>query len=385
MKQMIGLLRGCRPHKGRNLSMKSFVCVVALLMLSASFTVDAETVDISENYTELSNSVPIESAIESLSSDSLSSRIKAIQQLGALKNDMVKNVLMNHFDQLPRARPTTGSSQTEKIIVAEALLAQMDRTDQHSFMLRILDDEIAAIREAKQIERDVYYPKDLLRFILARLEREGMASSIPDRFKKYVHDSTLPHELRSEALSIVISEDMSRKDFRDDTSRVKYLLSHIESQPTAPIPWVIYTNTAKRIEYGNSEDYKNALETSGQWLRSDVAMTNAAYELLLYRYGLTGASTLIDALDNENFDLDRKDSFALLASSILKRVTEQTQTIVDVEKEKLDRLRQYVTEMKDEGAFSKRARTAANLNAVYRAIGVDQAIPVMPSDTVVTR
>ncbi len=328
----------------------------------------------------ISDEETVESLSVLLQNNSLNVRLKAIRKLESAKGTENRAILMKHFRKLPQAVPSTHTRQTEKAAVMRILINISESFEIRPFLLEVLKNEINSMREAKKVDSDIFYPNDITYIIISELEKQGITEKLRDMLADYVDDRWLHDTVRSKSFVPVILYDLERRGLNEPRDKVTFITENIVTRPYSCIPWNIYQDQQKRIEYGRTEAVINQSASIAAWLRSDEAVLNKAYEILLNRFGMTSVEILVAAPDNENYDDAKKDYFIYLASDILREIAVRDKALSADGENLMQIIRKYFDNMEDTGAFGRRYYVAGNLNIIYTKTGKDESVQIIKSE-----
>ncbi len=353
-------------------------CIWVLII--TVFFVYTEYVVYASDESVISDEETVESLSVLLQDNSLNVRLKAIRKLESAKGTENRAILMKHFRKLPQAVPSTHTRQTEKAAVMRILINISESFEIRPFLLEVLKNEINSMREAKKVDSDIFYPKDITYIIISELEKQGITEKLRDMLADYVDDRWLHDTVRSKSFVPVILYDLERRGLNEPRDKVTFITENIVTDPYNSIPWNIYQDQQKRIEYGRTEAVINQSASIAAWLRSDEAVLNKAYEILLNRFGMTSVEILVAAPDNENCDDAKKDYFIYLASDILREIAVRDKALSADGENLMQIIRKYFDNMEDTGAFGRRYYVAGNLNNIYTKTGKDESVQIIKSE-----
>lgn len=355
------------------------LCVIALVLFGTiHMSGAAGRFDSKVRPVALSSNDTVTSLAAGLTKDSLDERLQSIRKLGLISNKESRAALVAHFQDIPQPEPATDSRQPEKTAIVEVLSRELEPSQFQAFALPVLEKEMAALRAAKKLERENYYPKDLVLTTMERVNGSGPSPAIINALRTYAEDKEIPSSVRSSIKVLLVDQQFRQDGVTAAHEKAQAIINVIEPGPTLSTPWNIYNDRDKRVAYGKTTEVKRARKAIAEWLSSDAALENAALEQVLTDLGMTSVVQLLDAAEAEHGAEDRRAYFILLASSILRNRPDIGGELSEQGQNQVARLRQCIDGMKDKGAFSRRARAAANLNAIYSRLGIDTRVNIAP-------
>jgi len=314
------------------------------------------------------NSTSIEKLKNDLSDENGAVRLATIKAMAELKGDDAKRLLEEHYNKIPS---DSSAQQREKIEIINILVPFKKGINRQNFLMDSVVKELELFKTAAKYQEDIYHPSTLLIAAIDILEKDGLTKDVRDKISLYANDPKMSRHIREELLAYLIWHDKSQDcNIRE---LVISVLTEITVRPKQAIPWDIYNDKEKRINYAKSKREKIP------WLNSEAARLNAAREKVIMRAGITSVEELVLCLERENINSERKDYFAYLASVNLLKHARTNKRFSNIEEALTVKLENYVRMMQDKGAFSWRAYAATNLNCVNEHMGRDFRFVINPN------
>jgi hypothetical protein len=378
MKQKTGHLQGGNLVKNKTMILCIFgifnLLYFALVPVYAGKEKVATASAVDNN--AVTDEISIDKLIILLKSTSRDDRLEAIRKFEHLQDEEAKKVLMDYYNKLPAATPSTNAQQTEKVAVLQVLIKKLKPDDARAFLFNALEFEIDAIRKAKKRHSDIYYPRDVWNFIIVQFVKQGINQEMRDALALHANDPSLPRGSRSDLLVPVILFDLDKRGINSLHEKARYVINVMDPRPKDAIPWDIYINREKRIEYGKSTEVKKQNTNWGAWADSDKGVLNSAHERLLEALGLASVEVLVSTFDDDKYASEKKDYFAYLSSNILSNEIRGGIRVGPEIYSLIEKINNYFDMMGDPGQFSWHSYVGRNLNAIYKDLGIPKSVEV---------
>lgn len=300
-------------------------------------------------------------------------RLRKLSMTNTVEN---RTELMRWFRTLPQAKTSSYPRQPEKTAIVKALGSMMSQSEFKTFGLGVLDSEINALREAKKWEQENYYPRDVIFAIFENFSRDIPDSDIVDTLSAYAKDGAVAYDVRARFKALLMKQQFLQAKVLDLEKQAKIVIAKLINPPTHPIPWGIYKDKDKRIAYGNSKEYTDALRKDASWRFSEEYVENNASEQFLLSLGMAAVPQLIQAVNEDRYTGEKRDYLIFLATDILVKHLLQGGTLSENEQKCLNPLHKLFGTMPDLGAFCWRHRTAGNMNKIYECLEIDEKVKV---------
>ena len=301
-------------------------------------------------------------------------KAERIRELSAANTQESRDELVKWFKSLPQAEPASDVRQTEKTVVVKALAGMMPLPEFKAFGLGVLNTEINALREAKKLEQENYYPRDVIFATFEALVRGSPEQDIVDTLSTYAQDRNVASDVRARFKAFLTERQFKQDGPRDLEEQARIVIGKLITPPRHPIPWNINQDKEKRIAYAKSEEYAKAMQPVALWRFSETSVENDANEQFLDKLGMAAVSQLIRAVEKDGYTGVKRDYLIFLATDTLFKHLSRGGTLSDSERECLKPLRRLFDTMPDSGAFCWRHRAAGNLNTIYEKLGIDEKV-----------
>ncbi len=210
-----------------------------------------------------------------------------------------------------------------------------------------------------EIGRKSVFVKDVLDLLV----KEGITDDVRNELNELAFKGSIPLGLRPQLLRVVYEADMEKEGLRASAAKVGFILEKIQPPPHRIIPWDIYNDVQKRVDYVQSKKYREQAKGGVQWRLSDESVREEAIELVLNSHRIDGVKQIVALLRKNRAPPRRLDYLALIAARLLAGMPTQENAGLSVAE--LNVLERYVDSMRDEGAFCNRNRTIMYLNRYY--------------------
>ena len=142
-------------------------------------------------------------------------KAERIRELSAANTQESRDELMKWFKSLPQAEPASDARQAERTVVVKALAGMMPLPEFKAFGLGVLNTEINALREAKKLEQENYYPRDLIFATFESLVRGSPEQDIVDTLSTYAQDRNVASDVRARFKAFLTERQFQQDGPRD--------------------------------------------------------------------------------------------------------------------------------------------------------------------------
>jgi hypothetical protein len=298
-------------------------------------------------------------------------RLDALSRIAEIGGAESTAFLREYFQKIPLPDGSTNPKRDSfREMALGVILPALMGEEKNGFITAVIRQEAQGLRDAASVGVDIYYPKGVWTQSLAALDQSVASEAVLKELSEISNDRGVPDQIR-----VALKTSLYLRDVGSDEGSVsKSIRSMIDSMPIMPMtsimPYEIYMDKDKRIAYASRAEYKEKGEQYFRWRISGEQAKYNTVESVLLRFGLASVREIVAVLQSADVPKERKECLAMLATSLLSRMSVQKKgkvAPIDEESRLLaTALDKFVDNMDDPGMFSYRFRAEQSLNIFCR-------------------
>lgn len=297
-------------------------------------------------------------------------KLQILSMIAALDDPEVVSCLLDYFRQLPPSVLSSDSDEdTVKITFFCTVLPGLKGEARTSFLKGVLNGEMKELIAAEQQGYGNWYPDALWRKTLRLLEQDGLSPDMRIELQSASKNIYLP-DTEKALLVAAVARAETGVDPEAIHANIRDLILALPIRPVSVVPWEIYSDKAKRIDYGKTAKRKEELAVFSRWCMSGEIVKYEKSQHLLLSYGLPSIRELVAVIEHGTMSHEKRNCLAMFAGDLLSemgaRIRDGEESLNAELPALANRLARYVDKMDDPGAFSYRYYAEVGLSCFFQ-------------------